>query len=155
MFKSIILKIIIDVPFCLRGCLTRHNAFSFHLHVARRDYTNVIPSCNGATHPCLALQFLYRVHHLYKGEWVIFFLTSLGTRQAGSLAMEWQRLTLSIIQLADKDWLINKNSLLTQMTIYPSLSVRWWVISHINHSCFLCIILWLHFLSWMFSWLWL
>lgn len=48
---------------------------------------------------------------------------------------------------ADKDWLINKNSLLTQMTIYPSLIVRCWVISCIYYSCFLCIILWLHFWS--------
>lgn len=79
-----------------------------------------------------------------------FSLTSLRTRQAGSLAIEHQGLTLSIIQLADKDWLINKNSLLTQMTIYFSLIVRWWVISHIYHSCFLYIIPWLHFLSWMF-----
>lgn len=79
----------------------------------------------------------------------MFSLTSLGTRWAGSLAKEEQWLTLSIIQHADKGWLINKSSLLTQMTIYSSLIVRWWVISCIYHFCFLCIILWLHFWSWL------
>lgn len=46
---------------------------------------------------------------------------------------------------ADKDGLINKSSLLTQMTSYPALIVRWWVICCIYYSCFVCIIMWLYF----------
>lgn len=45
----------------------------------------------------------------------------------------------------DKDGLVNKSSLLTQMTGHPALIVRWWVICCIYHSCFVWLILWLHF----------
>lgn len=77
--------------------LPRHNAFSFHLHVADGIIQHAIASRSVVTHPCEAVQFLYPVHHLCKREW-LFSLTSLGTRWAGSLATEQQWLTLSIIQ---------------------------------------------------------
>ena len=115
--------------------------------MARWDYTACYSQSRGVTHSSSALQFLYPVHHCIKGS-KLFSLTSFRITWTGGLATEQQWLT-SIIQLDDKGWLINKSSLLTQMAIYSSLIIRWWVISCVYHFYFLGIILWLHFWSWL------